>query len=162
MLSLALAVPAGAGDAPSPRQIAPDRFAPSYRDAPAKAQAEAPIVAPSADHPLGACDRKARDWIACLDATTRLADGAVNEAEARVIASLEKRPSLNSVTRGAIATALKSADEEWRALRERECGVLALVERGVGGALYEARLVCRIRRDVERARALDERYGEGS
>jgi hypothetical protein len=160
MLLILLGDPSPAEDAKPPRLIAPERFAPSYRETPADAPAPSPSErAPSAEHPLGACKRGARDWMPCLDAAARLGDEQVDQAEARVIAGLERRVGMNSVTRGGMATALKAANEEWRALRVRECGPLALIESGVGGPLSEARLVCRIRRDLERVDALDRRYG---
>ena len=36
---------------------------------------------------------------------------------------------------------------------------LPLIENGLGGSLYEKRLVCRIRRDIERVEYLRGRYG---
>jgi hypothetical protein len=172
---------ARAEDAPQPRQIAPDRFAPTPRDAatlaaphpivpnppapspPGAASAPpagAPIVAPTRERPFGACDRTARDWLICIAATALLSDGAVAQTEARLIASLDRRPSLNPVMRQAIAKALAGAGEAWRSLRERECADLAMIESGLNGGLYEVRLVCRIRRNLERVQDLSTRYGE--
>jgi len=170
------AAPAHAQDRPSPRQIDPDRFAPMPRDAatilPPRANAPvapgsqakptppapAPIVMPSLEHPFGACDAGARDWLTCLGATAQLSDRAVAEAEARLVAGLAARPRLNPVMRATISKALAGADDAWRALRERECADLALIERGLTGVYYEVRLVCHIRRNLERAEALTSRY----
>jgi uncharacterized protein YecT (DUF1311 family) len=176
-----LAVAAQAQDAAAPRQIAPDRFAPTPRDAatiaaphptaPARPTPpppvativeppRAPILAPTRQRPQGACDRTARDWLTCLAATAQLSDGVVEDAVARLIASLDSRPRLNPVTREAVGNALKGAQEAWRSLRERECAYLPMIETGVTGTLYEARLLCRIRRNLEREEALSAHYSE--
>jgi uncharacterized protein YecT (DUF1311 family) len=115
---------------------------------------------PTRERPLGACERTARDWLTCLAATAQLSDSAVEDTNARLIVGLDRRPRLNPVTRQAIAIALKGAQEVWRSLRERECADLALIESGLTTTLYEARLVCRIRRDLERVEALSAHYGE--
>ena len=152
---------ARADDAPAPRQVDPERFAPTPREHPTHAApAPSALVAPSREHPLGACEHAARDYLTCLDATARLSDGAVDAAEALVIASLDSRPRLNLVLKASIAKSLKSVEEDWRALRERECGDLVLIERGLEGPLFEARLICRIRRNGERVEALEARYGD--
>ena len=161
-------------DPSPPRQIDPDHFAPTPRDAatiaphrpyaaapavtPPAPRAPTPIVMPSRERPFGACDPTAHDWMTCLGATAQRSDRAVTDAEARLIAGLEGRPRLNPVMRETIAKAIVGADEVWRALRERECAELAMIERGVTGAYYEARLVCRIHRNLERAEALTTRY----
>ena len=144
----------------APHPIAPERIAPTPPDAPIGAAARAPILMPTRARPLGACERTARDWLTCLAATAQLSDGAVEDANARLIVGLDHRPRLNPVTRQAIAIALKGAQEVWRSLRERECTDLALIESGLTTTLYEARLVCRIRRDLERVEALSAHYGE--
>jgi hypothetical protein len=54
---------------------------------------------------------------------------------------------------------LRAAGEAWRMLRERECADLPLIEAGLTGSLYERRLICRIRRDIERVEFLKARYG---
>ena len=168
-------------DAAAPRQIDPDRFAPMPRDAatigaphpippaklphppPAAAIVEpprAPILPPTREQPQGACDRTARDWLACLAATAQLSDRAVEDAVARLIAGLESRPRLNPVTREAVGNALRGAQEAWRSLRERECAYLTLIESGLTGTLYEVRLLCRMRRNLERVEALSAHYSE--
>ena len=170
-----------AQDAAPPRQIDPDRFSPTPRDAatiaaphpmaPAKvappppaaaivAPPPTPVVMPNRDRPQGACDRTARDWLICLAATAQLSDSAVEDAVARLIAGLDGRPRLNPVTREAVGNALRGAQEAWRSLRERECAYLTLIETGVTGTLYEARLLCRIRRNLERQEALSTHYSE--
>ena len=57
------------------------------------------------------------------------------------------------------ARGLRAAGDAWRVLRERECTDLPLIEAGLNGSLYEKRLVCRIRRDIERVEFLRARYG---
>ena len=122
-------VAAHAQDAAAPRQIDPDRFAPTPRDAatiaaphpkpPAKlappppaativAPSPAPIVMPTRERPQGACDRTARDWLNCLGATAQLSDRAVEDAVAGLIAGLDSRPRLNPVTREAVGNALRA------------------------------------------------------
>jgi uncharacterized protein YecT (DUF1311 family) len=177
----ALVVAAHAQEAAPPRQIDPERFAPMPRDAatisathptaPAKppppppaaaiaAPPPTPVVMPDRERPQGACDRAARDWLACLAATAQLSDSAVEDAVARLVAGLDGRPRLNPVTREAIGNALRGAQESWRSLRERECAYLTLIETGLTGTLYEARLLCRIRRNLERQEALSAHYSE--
>jgi len=170
---------AHAQETPPPRQIAPERFAPTPRDAatisaphpiaPARSTpaphetaappTRSPIVAPNRERPFGACERTAQNWLVCLEATAQLSDRAVADAGARLRLGLDRRPRLNPVMREAIAKALTGADEAWRSLRERECGELTLIERDLTGSLFEARLVCRIRRNLERVEVLSERYG---
>jgi uncharacterized protein YecT (DUF1311 family) len=172
----ALCASAHAQDVQPPRQIAPDMFAPVLRDgaatprprpaaaptpSPAPVPTEpprSPIVAPTRERPLGGCERGARDWVLCLQATARLADRSVEEASSRVAASLETRDNLNPIMREEMTNALSGAQEAWRNLRDRECAMLPLIENGLGGALYEARLICRIRRDIERRETLAARY----
>ena len=166
-LAVAVSGEARAQDAPAPRVIAPERFAPNYRDpppastapaAPVNAPARTPVVAPTRDNPLGNCARDARDWLYCLQATARLADDLLAAAEAKVVDSLETRPRLNAFMKESIAKKLKVLEDDWRALRDRECEDLAQIERGIEGQLYEARQMCRIRRNLERADALAARY----
>ena len=161
LLSLGLLAPAGAEEA-KPRLIDPEHFAPSLRDAVPGVAAQAPVVAPDREHPAGACEKRARDWAACLQATARLSEGIVEEAEARASDAIQRRERLNAVVKTSVANALRSAQDEWRALRERECGDLALLETGLEGTLFEIRSLCRIRRNLERAQTLKARYGDGS
>ncbi len=152
--------PRDAGAIAAPHPIARERIAPAPLDAPLGAPARAPIVMPTLERPVGACEPTARDWLICLAATAQLSDNAVEDTNARLIVGLDRRPRLNPVTRQAIAIALRGAQEVWRSLRERECADLALIETGLTATLYEARLVCRIRRDLERVEALSAHYGE--
>jgi hypothetical protein len=172
---LAIAALALSAQADEVRQIAPDRFTPMYRDpnamqphkpaptpAPPAADATPParskVAAPSRAQPLGACERAARDWLICLAATANLADAGVDEEERAILAGLSGRAGLNPLMAEAVTNALKAAEDSWRTLRERECGNLAIIERAYSGTLYETKLVCRIRRDIERVEALRERY----
>jgi uncharacterized protein YecT (DUF1311 family) len=181
LAGFSLVVAAHAQDAAAPRQIDPDRFAPMPRDAatiaaphpvapgriasppPVATVVEAPrapILAPTRERPQGACDRTARDWLACLAATAQLSDSAVEDADARLVVGLDRRPRLNPVTRQAVGAALRGAQGAWRSLRERECADLTLIESGLTGTLYEVRLLCRIRRNLERVEALSAHYSE--
>jgi uncharacterized protein YecT (DUF1311 family) len=122
--------------------------------------ARTPVAMPTRARPYGACERTAPDWLICLAATAQLSDGAVQNTEASLLVGLERRPNLNPVMRQEIARALKGAQEAWRSLRERECAELAMIETGLTGSWYEARLVCRIRRNVERVEVLASHYSE--
>ncbi len=170
---LALAGAAKADDAPQPRVIGPDRFQPNLREAPSKpnapakgepASAEPPkaaIVMPTFEHPVGACEPAAHDWLACLEATAKLSDNAVDDEVSHLIDSFEHRTSIDFFARVEAKKALKSAEQSWQALRDIECGDLARIERGHVGAYREARLQCRIRRNLERVDMLATRYAEG-
>jgi uncharacterized protein YecT (DUF1311 family) len=159
------------------RQIAPEMFqpmlgdpnAPSHKPPPPPAPAPAPkavaappppppvVVAPSRERPYGACEPAARDWTICLGDAAQLADREVEQAERSVLAGLEGR--VNPVMADGAARGLRAAGDAWRVLRDRECADLPLIETGLTGSLYERRLMCRIRRDVERVEVLRERYG---
>jgi uncharacterized protein YecT (DUF1311 family) len=164
------------------RQIAPDQFAPMYRDAnapqhklppppppappPPPTPAATPdptpspvTAAPSRDRPYGACEPAAPTFVACLGGAAELADKSVEEAEHWTLASLARRPGVNPVVADGAARGLRAAADAWRTLRDRECADLPLIEAGLTGSLYERRLVCRIRRDIERVEFLRARYG---
>jgi hypothetical protein len=172
LAGLALAGAAKADDAPQPRVIAPDRFQPYLREAPPKPnapanggpapsdQARSAIVMPTFEHPVGACDPNTHDWLACLELTATLSDRAVEDQVSRLIDSFEHRTNVDFFARVEAKKALKSAEESFRALRDLECGDLARVERGLVGAYREARLQCRIRRNLERVDMLTTRYAE--
>ena len=87
------------------------------------------------------------------------ADQSVEAAEHSVLAGLSERAGVNPVVADGAARALRSAGAAWRVLRDVECADLPLIENGLMGSLYERRLICRIRRDVERVEFLRERYG---
>jgi uncharacterized protein YecT (DUF1311 family) len=168
------------------RQIAPDMFAPMYSDpnapahklppppppappppAPPSPVAEKPPppppppeVIPTRGRPYGACEPGARDWAPCLGSAAQLADRSVEEAERAVLIAIGRRPGVNPVVADGAARSLRAAGEAWRMLRDRECADLPLVEAGLSGSVYERRLVCRIRRDIDRAESLRERYGD--
>jgi uncharacterized protein YecT (DUF1311 family) len=173
LAGLALAAAAKADDAPQPRVIAPDRFQPNLREAPSKSyapangapalaeQPKAAIVLPTFEHPVGTCDPAAHDWLPCLEATAKLSDNSVDDEATRLIDSFESRKNVDFFARVEAKKALKSAQESWRALRDIECGDLAKIERGLVGAYREARLQCRIRRNLERVDMLTTRYAEG-
>ena len=118
-----------------------------------------PVVAPSRERPWGACNPESRDWATCLGVAAQLADREVEQAERAALAGLGQRPGVNPVIADGAARGLRAAGEAWRVLRDRECADLPLIETGLTGSLYERRLMCRIRRDVERGEVLRERYG---
>jgi hypothetical protein len=170
---LALSGAASADDAPQPRVIAPDRFQPMLREAPAKPhdappnaepapaeQPRSPIVMPTFEHPVGACNPNTHDWLACLELTAKLSDDAVNDAVTRLSDGFEHRANVEFFARVEAKKALKSAEDIWRALRDYECGDVAKMERGLVGAYRDARLQCRIRRNLERVDMLNNRYAE--
>ena len=151
-------------DANAPQHKLPPPLPPPPPPPPAPAEAKAPpppppAVAPSREHPFGACETGQRDWAACLGVAAQLADKSVEQAEHGVIAALGGHPGVNPVIADGVARGLRSAGEAWRILRDRECSDLPLIESGLTGSLYERRLICRIRRDIERVEFLRERYG---
>jgi len=153
---------AAAADPDAPRQIAPDLVPPAAADSAADGAAErAPIVAPSKDRPYGACRREARDWLACLAATAALSDGLVNAAEQRAREAVARRLKTNKLLPETFAKALDLVDADWRGLRDRECETLAFFENGPPAPVYERRLNCRIRLNLERAADLERLFGEG-
>ncbi len=169
----------GAAPADEVRQIAPEQFSPMYSDphaplhklppprppAPAAPAAVAekpappPSLIPSLEKPYGACAPEARDFVACLGGAAELADKSVEDAEHLTVANLGRRPGINPVVADGAARGLRAAGDAWRVLRDRECADLPLIEAGLTGSLYERRLVCRIRRDIERVEILRKRYG---
>jgi uncharacterized protein YecT (DUF1311 family) len=139
-----------------PRQIAPDRFYP-YSGALLPHESTT-IVAPTKEHPFGACDPKAHDWAPCLTATARQSDGIVEQAEQDVRDAVAQRRKLNPYLQKAYGDALSRLDAEWRKFRDSECDALAALERGLPAQIYEARQTCRVLRNLERAEALRARY----
>jgi uncharacterized protein YecT (DUF1311 family) len=178
---LPLILCASAARAEEVRQIAPELFAPMLGDPtapnhkppppppkpapvakpppPPSPPPPPPVVAPSRERPYGTCEPEARDWAACLGVAAQLADRGVEQAERTALAGFSGRPGVNPVIADGAARGLRAAGEAWRVLRDRECADLPLIETGLSGSLYERRLMCRIRRDVERVEALRQRYG---
>jgi uncharacterized protein YecT (DUF1311 family) len=76
-----------------------------------------------------------------------------------VLAGLGGRPGVNPLIADGASRGLRSAQDAWRILRDRECADLPLIEAGLEGSLYERRLRCRLRRDIDRAEFLRDRYG---
>jgi hypothetical protein len=116
-------------------------------------------LAPSRARPYGPCEPDAHDFVVCLGEAAARADRSVEQAEHSVLAGLGRRPGVNPVVADGAARELTAAGAAWRMLRDRECADLPLIETGLVGSLYERRLVCRIRRDIERVEFLRERYG---
>ena len=145
---------------PPPPPKPPPPVAPAIVKAPPPPPPPPPVVvAPSRERPYGSCEPEARDWVACLGVAAQLADHGVEQAERTALTGFSARPGVNPVIADGSARGLRAADDAWRVLRDRECADLPLVEAGLTGSLYERRLMCRIRRDVERAEILRERYG---
>ena len=111
------------------------------------------------DKPFGACVPGAEKFVTCLAAATELADHSVEDTERAVLASLSGRPGVNPLIADSAARSLRAAGDAWRVLRDRECIDLPLIEAGLEGSLYERRLRCRLRRDIDRAEFLRDRYG---
>jgi uncharacterized protein YecT (DUF1311 family) len=151
-------------DANAPQHKLPPPPPPAAPAAP-KAVAATPspppeaAAAPSRAKPYGECAPTARDFIACLGGAATLADKSVEAAEHAVLGSLNGRPGINPVVADGAARGLRAAGEAWRMLRDRECADLPLIEAGLNGSLYERRLICRIRRDIDRVEFLKARYG---
>jgi hypothetical protein len=143
----------------SPRQIDPEHFHPSAAGESAAPAPASPIVMPTKERPLGACDPNAHGRVACLIATSRQSDHLIDDAEQSVRAAIDKRHDLNPYLRNSLDEALTRIDNEWRKYRDRECDALAMLERGLPASSYEARLACRIMRNLERGEELQARYG---
>ena len=138
---------------PPPKPVAPKAVAPKPPQAPAA------VLAPSRAHPYGACAPEAPNFVVCLGDAAERADRVVEEAEHSVLAGLGERPGVNPVVADGAARGLRAAGDAWRVLRDRECADLPLIENGLAGSIYERRLICRIRRDIERVQFLRDRYG---
>ena len=149
--------PPPAPDPPKPPPPAPVADQPPL---PPPAPALLAPVAPSRGKPYGACEPAARDWAPCLSLAAVLADRSVEDAEHAALAAIGRKPGVNPVVADGAARGLRAAGDAWRMLRDRECADLPLVETGLSGSLYERRLVCRIRRDIDRAETLRDRYGD--
>jgi len=153
--------PVAAQGAQPPRIIAPELFHPYSQGELGPREPPAPIVAPTRERPFGACVQKSHDWIACLTATAARSDGIVEDAEQAAVAALPNRRPLNPYLKKSYTEALSRLDAEWRKFRDAECDALAALENGLPPQVYEARLVCRIVRNLERGEALKSRYGGG-
>ena len=146
---------------PPPRQIDPEHFHPFSQGELSGRGSAAPIVMPTKERPFGACDPRTHDWIVCLAATAARSDRIVDEAEQSVRAVIENRRELSPYLRNARGEALARIDTDWRKFRDAECDALAMLERGLPAQVYEARLTCRILRNLERGEAMKARYGGG-
>ena len=141
---------------PAPKPVPAGPKAAAAKPPPQKPEA---ALAPSHARPYGACAPEAPNFVACLGDVAGRADQEVERAEHSVLAGLGGRAGVNPVVADAASRGLRAAGETWRTLRDRECEDLALIENGLAGSLYERRLICRIRRDIERAETLRTRYG---
>lgn len=148
-------------NAPQHKATAPKPPAPAAPKAVvAKPPPTQPVsLAPSRARPYGPCEPDAHDFVVCLGEAAARADRSVEQAEHSVLAGLGRRPGVNPVVADGAARQLTAAGAAWRTLRDRECADLPLIETGLVGSLYERRLICRIRRDIERVEFLRERYG---
>lgn len=115
--------------------------------------------APSEEKPLGSCDPVASDWVQCLNAAAIASDRLVQELQPRIAAAFAVRDSVALPLRQFWVRSLAEADRRYQALREQECGPLAMSEPHVRRREFEARLICRIDRNLERAKQLRSRYG---
>ncbi len=147
----------------APRKIAPDRF-PDYgiRSTQGGQSTLAPpfiLEMPTDERPLGACERNmARpDWLRCLRETASLTDDLLSKVASQIKKTFERR-EMTSVLTSAWSRAIDESLLRWRSLRDYECQYLALAEPGAAPELFEARQVCQIRRNRERAAELKLRY----
>jgi hypothetical protein len=147
----------------TPRRIAPELF-PDY-GVRAEPQPAAPrIELPSDTRPLGACarDMSAAIWLRCLRETASATDDALVGTVETIKASFEQRMDVTPVLRAAWSRGLDESLTRWRALRDYECGQLALAEPQATRDLLEARNTCLINRNRERAAELLRRYGRAA
>ena len=161
VLSALAIVQVRAQGAPPPRIIAPELFHPYSQGELGPREPPAAIVAPTRERPLGACSQKTHDWIACLTATAARSDQIVEDAEQAAVTDLPQRRPLNPYLKKSYAEAFSRLDAEWRKFRDAECDALAALENGLPPQVYEARLTCRILRNLERGEALKARYSGG-
>jgi uncharacterized protein YecT (DUF1311 family) len=150
------------GHAP-PRKIAPEQFPDYGVRAPAAAPsalASITLIAPTPEHPLGACkrDMPTGDWLRCLRMTVDLADEALAAVTTRIKSGFAARADTNDIMRKAWGRALDESQVRWRGLRDYECQQLAMAEPEAPKELFEARLTCAIRGDIARGKALAARY----
>lgn len=143
---------------PEVRRIAPDRFQENPRGNIGASQESVALAAPTRDHPLGSCDRSSRNWALCLRSTADLSDALVQQAASRALTIVKNRQGANLVASQGFEKELKEANVRWLALREIECGNLALQEIDIAKSAYEARVICQIEHDIERADQLLSRY----
>lgn len=143
----------------TPRRIAPDLF-PDY-GVRAEPQPAAPIIElPTDARPLGACirDMSPSIWLRCLRETASATDDALATTVETIKAAFEQRADVTPVLRAAWGRGLDESLTRWRALRDYECGQLALAEPQGARDLLEARNICLINRNRERAAELLRRY----
>ncbi len=156
---LFVAAAAWNAQAQTPRRIDPDRF-PDYGIR-AEPQPAAPrIELPTDARPLGVCTRDMNPamWTRCLRETASATDDALASTVESIKSSFEQRSEVAPVLRSAWGRGLDEALTRWRALRDFECGQLALAEPSAPRDLLEARSLCLISRNRARAAELVRRY----
>lgn len=110
-----------------------------------------------------ACERAklpGRAYIECLEAATRAADKAFNDAQARARATIDARADLAAVQKNRWKNALEEAQNAFIAFRNIECQNVAPYEGARGIGAFEERLACIVDKTTARARELDARYGK--
>jgi uncharacterized protein YecT (DUF1311 family) len=140
------------------RKIAPDRFQPNPRGDSRNAVVTGGITQPTKEHPLGSCDKSSRNWTFCLRSTADLSDALVGQTEEKVLLAVRNKRGLNSLTMQGFEKNLREADVKWRALREIECGNLAVQEFEGSNSAFEARMMCQMGRNTARVDELLDRY----
>ncbi|WP_439575615.1 lysozyme inhibitor LprI family protein [Phreatobacter sp.] len=138
------------------RRIAPGQFPEMRLEATPRTAAEP--VEPTPERPFGHCSRDQSNWIFCLQAIARASDSRLDETVDQVAHNLAGNQAFGPFQRQAFERAVREADRRYRALRDHECQALVLSEPDVQGELFEARLTCRIRRNLERITVLQTRY----
>lgn len=156
-LALLIIIPASAAaSGPEIRRIAPGQF-PEMRLEAAPRPATEPVE-PTAERPFGPCSREQSNWIFCLQAAARASDARLGQTVDQIARMLAGNAAFGPFQRQAFERALHEADRRFRALRDHECQALVLSEPDVQGELFEARLTCQIRRNLERIATLVARY----
>ena len=150
---------------PAVRLIAPG-FIPLYTldDPAAPAPSGQPafdLVLPSAERPLGGCDRAmtrplfSRCLAVTLDLSRRALDAMVLSAQKVV----EARADLASGHRTRWVRLIDEVHARWKEARNLECGQLIVLERGPKARIFEERAECLLASDRDRIAELKRRYG---
>jgi hypothetical protein len=144
------------------RKIAPERFQPNPRGDARNLGEPMQITPPTAEHPLGSCEKSSRNWTFCLRSTADLSDAIVGQTEEKILAAVRSKQGVNVVTMQGFEKNLREADVKWRALREVECGNMAVQEFEGSSSAYEARMRCQIVRNADRVDQMLKRFKAGA
>ena len=159
LAELAFSSIALAQNAPPLRRISPETV-PDYRGAAASPADDPPVTMPTGERPFGSCERGMARlvWLRCLKATSEMTDQKVNETAGLVQQKLDAKAGAASGRKRFWSRALEQSQELWRGLRNHECQQLASAEESLVADVYEARLLCLLRSDLQRVSDLQSRY----